>query len=205
MNIRKNNKEDERMVRESIDKSPLCMREAAKLSGIPFSTFKRIAKKLNIYMPNQGRKGRKFPGLDLGRVPLGDILTNKVIFNNGQRLKNRLIKNNLLINKCACCGLDEWQNKEITLQLHHVNGCHSDNSLENLQLLCPNCHSQTPTFGNKNSKGKINVTDEQLIKSYKTYETIKHTLIDCGLNYRNPNYVKRLKKVLAENNIELKK
>lgn len=51
-------------------------------------------------------------------------------------------------NKCLC-GLSEWQGYPIMLELDHINGKHSDNSRENLRILCPNCHSQTPTFRNR--------------------------------------------------------
>jgi 5-methylcytosine-specific restriction endonuclease McrA len=51
---------------------------------------------------------------------------------------------------CAKCGLGrEWNGEPLTLQLHHVNGVHKDDCLENLQYLCPNCHSQTDTYVGK--------------------------------------------------------
>lgn len=54
--------------------------------------------------------------------------------------------------KCFSCGLGEvWNGQTLTLQLDHINGIYNDNRLENLQLLCPNCHSQTPTFAGRSS------------------------------------------------------
>ena len=50
-----------------------------------------------------------------------------------------------------CCGISSWNEKEITLQLHHKDGNHSNNKLSNLVILCPNCHSQTNTYGGKNT------------------------------------------------------
>ena len=52
--------------------------------------------------------------------------------------------------KCERCGLSDWKNKPITLQLHHIDGDRKNNDLNNLEILCPNCHSQTDNFGNKN-------------------------------------------------------
>ena len=66
------------------------------------------------------------------------------------KLKKYAIENNLLFNKCYKCGLTMWNDKPLKLQLHHINGDNRDNRIENLQLLCPNCHSQTDNFCKKN-------------------------------------------------------
>ncbi len=55
--------------------------------------------------------------------------------------------------KCQECGIANWQGKPIALQLDHTDGCPANNDPSNLRLLCPNCHTQTPSFGAKN-KGK---------------------------------------------------
>ena len=90
-------------------------------------------------------------GMLKSKVPLEDILTNKVKFHTGQ-LKKRLIFEGLLEDKCKDCGNEGiWNNKPITLELDHINGDDNDNRLENLRILCPNCHSQTPTFRKKKS------------------------------------------------------
>lgn len=52
--------------------------------------------------------------------------------------------------KCMSCGVDRWNNKPITLIVDHIDGNAGNNLPENLQLLCPNCNSQTPTFGGRN-------------------------------------------------------
>ena len=68
-------------------------------------------------------------------------------------IKQRIMKNELLPMKCSECGISNvWNNKSLTLQLDHINGCNTDNRIENLRFLCPNCHSQTDTFSTRKSK-----------------------------------------------------
>lgn len=57
--------------------------------------------------------------------------------------------------RCLVCGLDEWMGKPIPLTLDHINGVHNDNRLENLRIICANCHSQTDTFCGKNKGNKL--------------------------------------------------
>jgi DNA-binding CsgD family transcriptional regulator/5-methylcytosine-specific restriction endonuclease McrA len=71
-----------------------------------------------------------------------------------RNLKRRLIDAGLLATHCKHCGIQEWRGMPLSLQLHHVNGVRNDNRLENLALLCPNCHSQTKTFSGRNGRRK---------------------------------------------------
>lgn len=72
---------------------------------------------------------------------------------SSSHVKELLFKLELKENKCECCGLTEWQGKPIICELHHLNGDVTDNRLENLTILCPNCHSQTDNFRRRNRKG----------------------------------------------------
>jgi DNA-binding CsgD family transcriptional regulator len=69
-----------------------------------------------------------------------------------KHLKGRLVKAGLLTERCAECGIARWREQALSLELHHINGDGHDNRLENLTLLCPNCHSQTDSWGGRNSR-----------------------------------------------------
>ena len=70
-------------------------------------------------------------------------------------LKKYLFKFKLKIEKCESCGITDWNGKEISFHLDHDNGIHSDNRLENLNIFCPNCHSQTGNYAGKSNKRKV--------------------------------------------------
>ena len=74
-------------------------------------------------------------------------------------LRRYVIKNNLIPYKCAICGCTEWQGKTLSLELDHINGINNDNRLENLRFLCPNCHSQTSTYGSRNQQANSSEYD----------------------------------------------
>lgn len=67
------------------------------------------------------------------------------------KLKNRLLQEGIKTHQCESCGITEWMGKPAPLELDHINGINYDNRLENLRLLCPNCHAQTDTYRGKNT------------------------------------------------------
>ena len=76
----------------------------------------------------------------------------KVKIENGTATA-RMLKKHLLQEygeKCWCCEITEWNEKSIVFELEHVDGNSENNELSNLSILCPNCHSQTDTYKNKN-------------------------------------------------------
>lgn len=116
---------------------------------------------------------------------------------NGSSILAPLVK--LRGRKCESCGLTEWMEKPINLEVHHINGDRSDNRLENLQILCPNCHSYTPNF-RKRKKDKV-ISDEDFIYALKNNKSIHAALKFLGLVPSSGNYV-RARELIHKNNIE---
>jgi len=83
-------------------------------------------------------------GMPLAKLLVAGPRRNRV------NLKRRLIAAGLKQNACELCGISRWRDKPLALALHHVNGDGTDNRLENLQILCPNCHVQTENFAGRN-------------------------------------------------------
>ena len=104
-------------------------------------------------------------------------------------LRRCILKYNLLPYKCDICGVTEWNGKTLSLELDHINGKNNDNRLENLRFLCPNCHSQTSTYGSKNKQLNSKVSDynisEELYKlivdTYEKYRSVKTTSSVLGI------------------------
>ena len=91
-------------------------------------------------------------------------------------LRRYIIKNNLIPYKCAICGCTEWQGKTLSLELDHINGINNDNRLENLRFLCPNCHSQTSTYGSRNQQvnsSEYDIPDDLRKMVEEKYDEVK--------------------------------
>lgn len=116
-------------------------------------------------------------------------------------VRSLILKKNLLEYKCnkeKCNNLGEWQGQLLVLQLDHINGVRTDHRLENLRWLCPNCHSQTDTYGGKN-KTSNKVSDDDLLQALKNSCNVHQALIKVRLlNGRN---YKRAKNLAKKHNI----
>jgi AcrR family transcriptional regulator len=83
-------------------------------------------------------------------MPIETLLVSDRPHTSRTHLKMRLLAEGLKDNVCERCGLQEWLGEPLVMQLHHVNGQGKDNRLENIELLCPNCHALTVNWGGRN-------------------------------------------------------
>ena len=119
-----------------------------------------------------------------------------------ERLRKRIILEQN--EKCCRCGFSEWQGEKITLELEHMDGNHHNNVRGNLEALCPNCHSLTPTWRGKNKKNNGNrnrITDDILLKALiENNFNMRQSLLQIGLAAKGGNYIRchRLKNEYEE-------
>lgn len=120
---------------------------------------------------------------------------------NSDSLSWTTIRKNYIESKpyaCEICGISEWNNKPISLTVHHVDGNHFNNDFSNLMLLCPNCHSQTENFCSKNRKKYSNITDDIFLRALLNEPNINAACIAVGIPSNQSSY-NRAKRLLNEN------
>jgi Zn finger protein HypA/HybF involved in hydrogenase expression len=128
----------------------------------------QVLKKLNLRIPGSYKLLNKY--LDLLKIdtshfitaqasmqaknppaPLSEMLVENSRFDYRQ-VKIRVLRAKLLPLECTICHIKDWQDKPLTLAMDHINGINNDHRIENLRLICPNCHSQTDTYCGRNTK-----------------------------------------------------
>ena len=130
------------------------------------------------------------------RVPIEDIIYSTNYRFQSSRLKDRLIEEGYKKHQCENCLKTVWLGQPIPLQLHHKDGNHNNNYIDNLQLLCPNCHTLTDTFAGKKLRGTGNKQkrksrpakrglSEDGTKLYDGYGNFKIICPVCHINYKN--------------------
>ena len=134
------------LILDCFDSNKTLHETASELSLSVVSLWRR-SKKLNLKWCNIKRPSPK-------KINLRDILEGKHPSYQTFKLRNRLITDGIKLNKCEVCGISNWNGKEISMQLDHIDGDSHNHLLDNLRMICPNCHSQTETYCGKNKKIK---------------------------------------------------
>jgi hypothetical protein len=185
------------LTKEQIEEAILntqSMAAAAKYLGVSRNKFRAYADKYSLFSPNQAGKG----------IWKGVSYKNKEdVFTEGKLPRSVLIKwlKRTREWKCECCGLSEWNGKELTLEIHHIDGNPNNNVINNLQILCPNCHSQTDNWRSKNIKGYNKtfpkVSDEELLNAIKDSNSLNEALKYLGLSGAG-NFIRANRLLLKE-------
>ena len=145
-------------IQDILDSSPT-MTEVCKRLGVSTSngSSKTVHKRIETLSLDKFKANHERFKKSLGR---GRALSHSEIFTVDSTVARKtvrkvIIRDNLLPYVCFECGLSPfWNRKILSLQLEHRNGINNDHRLENLCFLCPNCHSQTPTYAGKKNKGR---------------------------------------------------
>lgn len=155
-------------------------------------SLSRISRELTVEQKNSRAEKLSISAEKTNRFKLVNVPFNDL----GMGLKRRKIFEEQN-GRCLHCGNDEnWQGKKLTLELDHINGIRTDDSRQNLRLLCPNCHSVTETFC---AQKNLPVTDYQIIEAALTANNICQ--IGKAVGYTSGNAYRRIKRVLAKANL----
>jgi hypothetical protein len=157
-------------------------------SGGNYTTINHAIKKFGIdtsHFTGQGHLSGKTHNFNTR--PLDEILV-KGKLENTYRLRNRLLRDKIKRHQCENCKLETWLDKPIPLELHHVDGDRTNNLLENIQLLCPNCHALTDNYRAKKTRKIIlcSCGKEMYKGSRKCKECRKINYVRKG--YSTPKY-----------------
>ena len=160
-------------------------------------------------MTDLNLSGKDFRGKS---AVIEESLKNKVVdlFKENSKhsrniLRRRIIQDNLLEYKCAICGIKTWNGKTLSLELDHINGINNDNRIENLRFLCPNCHSQTSTYGARNKQyveSKYDISEEladSIISEYLTIKNMKKVSEKLGIAKKAVEQCLKENKILRSN------
>ena len=141
---------NEQLIREVVAESKTYSETLRKLGLNPFgSNPKTLKKYINKYNIDISHFNAKEVMLPKPRVFASELFSRKTATAS---LRRCILRENLLEYKCAICGISHWQNQKLSLNLDHIDGDRSNNKLENLRWLCPNCDSLQKTYKGKNKR-----------------------------------------------------
>ena len=190
------------IVKKSLSYANVCKQIGISSVGGNFNKIKKYIKLYDINIDhftgqgwNTGDRYKFFGKL----IPLDKILQGEYPTFPTNHLRKRLIKEGLKKEKCEICGITDWNNKKISFHLDHIDGDNTNHKLYNLRILCPNCHSQTDTYGSKNMI-KNKYTKIELLTAI--YESKTYTEVKKKLKLSRSGDNETIKNILFEYNVK---
>lgn len=182
------NEQFEQLIKSSINISEVLFKLGYTIKGNSwgFSQVRKRMDDLNLKMSDFKGKSAALKNVKVKNVTAEDLFKPNCKHLRSV-LRRYVINHQLLPYECAICGRSEWNGKTLSLELDHINGINNDNRLENLRFLCPNCHSQTTTYGSRNqqlNESKYEISDElrKLVEStYEKEKSVKRTSSVLGI------------------------
>lgn len=138
----------------SSSKKEVIEKMGLRSAGGHYKSLNDAAEKFGLILPDGNKSDTRKKSNHT--IPDEEIFVENSSFSNRARIKQRMYAMGVP-EQCTECGIGSfWNGKKLTLQLEHINGVYNDNRLENLSILCPNCHSQTKTYAGGNRRTKEN-------------------------------------------------
>lgn len=144
----------EPIIKESFFWADVCRKLKIKPSTGSQSYIKIVSVGFGLEFSHFKGKGWNKGKIFEKKKPISFYLVNNGRKIDGTRIRKRLVSEGLKEEHCEICNITDWMGKKAPLELDHINGNHEDNRLENLRILCCNCHAQTDTYCSKNRKSK---------------------------------------------------